>query len=148
MIQIKPTIEQQGTCPGCGKEINPFRVLWQGQHTCGVFKCPSCQTLFLEDFKMMFSIDAPFQVNLSTGQLIQLYGSADYVGWFGKPLRQSVGNPQAYPNLTMKVEKIKEHQEVVILNCLDFLYGHSLIKLLDIEYYLEQQASISRLFVI
>lgn len=148
MIQIKPRIEQQGTCPCCGKAINPFRVLWQGQHTCGVFKCPSCQTLFLEDLKMMFSIDAPFQVNLSTGELIQLYGKNDYVGWFGRPLRQSLASPQSYPNFTMNVEKIKEHQEVVILNCLDFLYGHSLIKLLDIEYYLDQQASLGVIVII
>lgn len=148
MIQIKPSIEQQGTCPGCSKVINPFRVLWQGQHTCGIFKCPSCQTLFLEDLKMMFSIDAPFQVNLSTGDLIQLYGKDDYLGWFGKPLRLSVANPQEYPNLAMKVEKIKENQEVVILNCLDFLYGHCLIKLLDIEYYLDQQASLGVIVII
>jgi len=26
MIQIKPKIEQQGTCPGCDKEINPVRM--------------------------------------------------------------------------------------------------------------------------
>ena len=148
MIQIKPTINHQGTCPGCGKESDPFRVLWQGQHTCGVFKCSSCQTLFIEDFKMMFSIDAPFQVNLSTGQLIQLYGKADYIGWFGKPLLQSIASPQQYPNLTMKVEKIKDHQEVVILNCLDFLYGHSLIKLLEIEYYLDQQPSLGVIVII
>ena len=148
MIQIKPRIEHQGTCPGCGKEINPFRVLWQGQHTCGVFKCPSCQTLFIEDFKMMFSIDAPFQVNLSTGELIQLYGSADYVGWFGKPLRWSVANPQEYPNLEMKVEKIEDHQKVVIVNCLDLLYGHCLIKLLDIEYYLNQQTALGVIVII
>ncbi|WP_378953178.1 hypothetical protein [Pelosinus sp. sgz500959] len=148
MIQIKPRIEHQGTCPGCGQEINPFRVLWQGQHTCGVFKCPSCQTLFLEDFRMMFSIDAPFQVNLLTGDLIQLYGKTDYVGWFGRPLRQSLASPQDYPNLAIKVEKIKDHQEVVILNCLDFLYGHCLIKLLDLEYYLNQQTSLGIIIII
>lgn len=148
MIKIKPTLEDQGTCPTCGRILRPFRVLWQGQHTCGVYKCSSCQISFIEDFKMMFSRDAPFQVNLSTGEWIQLYGKEEYLGWFGKPLGESIANPQQYPDLTLHVEKIHHHKEVVIINCLDFLYGHSLIKLFDIEYYLQQQVSLGVIVII
>jgi hypothetical protein len=148
MIQIKPRIDQEGTCPSCSKVVSPFRVLWQGQHTCGVFKCPECNTLFIEDFKMMFSSDASFQVNLSTGELIQLYGNSDYMGWFGKPLGQSIANPQEYPELVIKIEKIKESKKVVVLNCLDFLYGHSLIKLFDVEFFLEKQSSLGVIMII
>jgi hypothetical protein len=82
---------------------------------------------------------APFQINLTNGRLFQLDGDEGYKSWFGIPLLMSVFRPQYDPNMVFQVEKRLETKKVIIINCLHFLYGDALLKLLSVEYYLREK---------
>lgn len=140
MIQIKPHIEHQAVCPECNNLVTPFKVLWQGIHTCAVCKCSFCQTPFIEDFRVSHAMTAPFKINLANGRLFQLDGDEGYKSWFGIPFQMSIFRPQYDQNLVFQVVKRLESKKVIIINCLHFLYGDALLKLLSIEYYLKEKS--------
>ena len=148
MIQIKPHIEHRAACPQCNKLVDPFRVLWQGIHTCAIFKCYSCQTLFVEDFRVSHAISAPFKLDMSKGHLFQLDGEEGYKSWFGIPLQLSLCRPQYDPSLLFRVEKRVETKKAIIINCLHFLYGDALLKFLNIEYYLREKPEFGTIVII
>jgi len=148
MIQIKPYIEQQAVCPECSNLVAPFKVLWQGIHTCAVCKCHSCQTLFIEDFRVSHAMTAPFKINLANGRLFQLDGDEGYKSWFGIPFQMSIFRPQYYQDLVFKVERKLESKKVIIINCLHFLYGDALLKLLSVEFYLRERPEFNTIVLI
>ncbi|MEG4235049.1 hypothetical protein QUA40_23525 [Microcoleus sp. Pol11C3] len=56
--------------------------------------------------------------------------------WLGKPLLNSLQNPQP-DKLEIVKEIFKPCNRAIILNCIDHLYGHSLLKLLNAQKHLE-----------
>ncbi|MCL1467691.1 hypothetical protein [Argonema galeatum] len=133
MIQIKPQIEHQSNCPYNGKPLKPENILWQGMHVCVKSKCPECHTEFIEDLKIGHAINHPYQVDLAKGVF---FGDESSQEWLGKPLLKSLQNPHK-EEIEITKEVFREHQRVIILNCIDFLYGHSLLKLLNAQRYLD-----------
>jgi hypothetical protein len=53
----------------------------------------------------------------------------------GEPLLRSLRSP-TLENIPLQVRKFTETKHAVVLNCVDFLYGHSLLKLLNAERHL------------
>lgn len=148
MIQIKPHIDHQAVCPECDNLVDPFKVLWQGVHTCAVCKCPSCQTPFIEDFRVSHAMTAPFKLNLVNGRLFQLDGDEGYKPWFGIPFQMSIFKPQHDQNPGFQVEKRSQTKKVIIINCLHFLYGDALLKLLSVEFYLREKPEFDTIVLI
>ncbi|MEG4086441.1 hypothetical protein [Microcoleus sp. POL10_C6] len=74
------------------------------------------------------------QVNLIKGEV---FAADTYKKeWLGKPLLYSLQNPQP-EQLEIVKEIFKPCNRVIILNCIDHLYGHSLLKLLNAQRHLE-----------
>ncbi|WP_333197727.1 hypothetical protein [Microcoleus sp. S28C3] len=74
------------------------------------------------------------QVNLIKGEV---FAADTYKKeWLGKPLLNSLQNPQP-EKLEFVKEIFKPCNRVIILNCIDHLYGHSLLKLLNAQRHLE-----------
>lgn len=137
MMQIKPNIEQRSNCPYCQTELRPKNVLWQGIHIVLDSKCEGCGSEIIDDLRVGHGVKNYLQVNLSKGEV---FAAADYKKeWLGKPLLNSLQNPQ-----TTKIEMVKEifkpSKRVIILNCIDHLYGHSLLKLLNAQKHLESNS--------
>ncbi|NKQ38648.1 MAG: hypothetical protein HF967_04115 [Methanosarcinales archaeon] len=133
MIQIHPSIEQKFTCPICKQEIEANKTMWQGIHVCVESECTNCQRTFYQDLKVGHSLYAPFSVDLHN---FELFGSENSKDWYGVPLQKSLKNPNC-KNVKFKKEIYANHDRVVILNCIDYLYGHSLLKLLNAEKHLK-----------
>lgn len=138
MIQIKPTVQEvmQAVCPHCETLCKDGLVIWQGIHVCKGVLCHNCGTQFMEDLPVGHAIMAGFKVDLTHNANIQLYGETGYQPWFGNPLCWSTRNPARGEDIHIDREVIKIFDQVVILNCLDYLYGHSLLKLFNSEHYL------------
>jgi hypothetical protein len=135
MIQIKPEIRHESDCPYCGKSLIPERVLWQGIHVCAVCRCPACGAEIIDDLACGHSLHASCRVDLKAGKLFldDIYSRS----WFGNPFLESLLNPREDLEISLTVEIFKEFKTVVVLNCIDFLYGHSLLKLLNAEAHLD-----------
>ena len=129
MIQIKPINTFKPNCVYCKKSLKQIALVWQGIHTLFEGFCPKCKSEFFVDLPVGHALNYPFVVDKKKWKL---FGSAWAVKWFGNPLLASLKNPQE-DVIEMVVEKKKSAKNIVILNCLDYLYGHSLLKLLNAE---------------
>jgi hypothetical protein len=136
MIQIKPKILHSANCPSCGKLLVPERVLWQGIHVCATSMCSACGAEIVDDLKVGHAVFAACRVDLKAGRLY--IEDRNSIPWFGNPFLKSLENPTPDANIRLNVEKMLDFKKVIILNCIDFLYGHSLLKLLNAESHLKR----------
>jgi hypothetical protein len=145
MIQVKPTIDYREPCPHCGRALLPDHVLWQGIHVCAVAHCPGCEAEIVGDLPVGEAIELPYQVDRKKGLL---FGSALARDWLGEPFLQSLLHPEEDPGIGLEVEVRAKRARVVILNCIDFLYGHSLLKLLNASRHLQAAAKTGLVLVL
>ncbi|QIZ71559.1 hypothetical protein [Oxynema aestuarii] len=133
MLKIKPNIEIKATCPHCQNYLSSNGVLWQGIHVCYEATCSECNTAIVGDLPVGHADPYSFQVDLEKGIL---FGGDLGRKELGEPLFDSLQNP-AQEAIEIKKEVFKELNKVIILNCIDCLYGHSLLKLLNAQRHLE-----------
>ncbi len=138
MIEIFPKIDHSPPCPRCGNPLQPGRILWQGIHVCSESTCGNCGSRIVSDLPVGHAIYYPFSVD-ATRQV--LYGGDLARTWLGKPLLDSLKNPDS-TEIDVRVEKRASSREIVLLNCIDFLYGHALLKLWNLEELLQNSAKI------
>lgn len=133
MMQIHPYIEQKFACPVCGQEMEAKKIVWQGIHTCVESECKECQRTFYQDLRIGQSIFTQYSVDINTFELFGLDRAED---WYGIPFQNSLKYPN---NKKIDFEKViyKLYDKIIIINCIDYLYGHSLLKLLNAEKHLK-----------
>lgn len=136
-VQIKPVIQYKSNCPYCGAHLEVENTLWQGMHVCVKTKCISCKALLISDLKVGHAVTMPYQVDCEKGLV---FGSENSKSWLGEPLLKSLREPQDEKAEIIK-EVFKDCKRVIILNCIDYLYGHCLLKLLNAERHLERDSN-------
>src|SRR3989344_1391569 len=134
MIRIKPVIEQNSVCPYCSVPMDNRDVLWHGIHVCVISVCGKCGSEITSDLKVGHAMSNPYQPDVKKGRL---FGKDPALSWFGNPLLNSLRNPLSDHDVGFRVERIKRCTKAIILNCIDFLYGHTLLKLLNAESHLK-----------
>jgi hypothetical protein len=144
VIEIYPHIQHQPICPNCGKSVQAESVLWQGIHTCYKATCEHCRINLVADLPVANSIYYSYSIDTTNSVL---YGPDIATEWFGKPLLQSISNPDD-AEIQFTVEQRSSRQEIVIVNCIDFLYGHSLLRLFNVDRHLRENKDIGVVVVI
>lgn len=134
-MQIYPNIEQNFFCPICNQETTVKKNVWQGIHVGVKSRCKKCQKEYYQDLNVGHSTYTPYSVDLDT---FQLFGSDSSIDWYGTPLQKSLQNPNRN-KISFEKEVFEKKDEVIILNCIDYLYGHSLLKLLNAERHLQSK---------
>lgn len=135
MTRVAPSIEYDSFCPCCGEKFRAEAVLWQGIHVCAVSRCAGCGREIIGDLPAGHALLAPYQLDLAARRL---FGNETDRTWLGQPFLDSFRNPAADLVLELRVERLFPCREVVILNCVDYLYGHALLKLLGAERHLAE----------
>lgn len=131
MIRLKPIPDHAHECPHCQSGLVASGWLITGMRNLAELRCEECGREFYGDIPSGQALYTPILLDKSTGAVIDRYN----VGWFADWLADSYVRRNAEP-LDFKVVKFsKIEKTVVLLNCLDTLYGHSLLKLLNAEYY-------------
>jgi hypothetical protein len=133
MIEIKPNLQHRSNCPYCESPLNPVKVRWQGMHVCVDSKCINCQTELLDSLRIGHAVHKPFQVDLVKEVI---FGHTYAKGGLAQALIHSLQNPEP-EQLEISKEVFKPCQQVIILNCIDHLYGHCLLKLLNAQRHLD-----------
>lgn len=145
MIKIKPVIQHTVICPYCGGEAVSSRVLWQGIHVAVVASCSVCHVETVTDLPIGQAIFTPYQINTATGEV---FGNEDALNWFGRPFLESLCKPDSLYPVVIQIEKRREISDAVIINCLDYLYGHSLLKLLNSDSHRETDRQVGLVVLI
>jgi hypothetical protein len=133
MIEIKPQIQHKSNCPTSGTALQPAKILWLGMHICVEFKSDSGSEI-IDLLRVGHGSNTSLQVDLAKGEVFS--GNSYVAEWLGRPLLNSLQNPRS-EKLEITKEIFKPCQRVIILNCIDYLYGHSLLKLLNAQRHLE-----------
>jgi FkbM family methyltransferase len=127
-IPLRPRPGSLGSCPRCripldvaGLHIAGWRSLVRGT-------CRDCRGRFLQDLPAGHGLMYPASLDLDTGETIAAPGSE----WFSGPLRRYWERPDAEP-LEVRVLRRRDVSKITVLNCLDVVYGHALLKLLNVS---------------
>lgn len=128
-IQIKPVIQHQSVCPYTQAPLVPKQIIWQGMHVCVESECVGCNKNIIEDLKVGHALRYPFQIDVANNQA---FGPEEANAWLGTPFLASLKHP-IDEHIEITKEVFSSHRRVVILNCLDYLYGHCLLKLLNAD---------------
>ncbi len=145
MFQIKPNLEiPERECPKCRSTLTVNDCLITGMRNLADLNCPNCKSEFYGDLPAGQALFSPILINKRSGEVYDHYN----VEWFSKWLEESYNTRTERP-LGFEVRNFSEiKKKVILLNCLDTLYGHSLLKLLNAQYYIDNQEDYSLIVLI
>lgn len=125
-------IDYQFNCPYCQGSLQNQQLLWQGMFVCVNSYCQQCNKDIIQDLKIAHGNRFNYQLDLDSNKI---FGDPTAESWLGKPLLKSLKSPQN-DSIQISKEIFQDCERVIILNCLDVLYGHCLLKLLNAERHL------------
>lgn len=145
LVPLYPSPVAPGKCSVCeSDDVQVNGTVFPGIHVMANVHCNQCGSDLLQDHPVGFALDYPMAINTKTKALVKAEKKLD---WIHKPL---ITNYSAPSNDPVKVERKvhKEHRRVVILNTLDFLYGHVLLKLYNAAHYLERYPDLGLIVIV
>lgn len=135
MIRLKPAPETAAhQCPRCRLKLAANGWLITGMRNLAELQCARCGGEFYGDLPSGQALYTPILLDRRTGAVYDDFNAEWFSGWLADSYRRRIDEP-----LGFKVKKFAETgRKVVLLNCLDTLYGHSLLKLLNAQYYINR----------
>ncbi len=134
MIRLNPLPESQHYCPFDNTRLNVLDWYIPGMRNLADLQCPKCSRKFYGVLLAGQALYTPLLLDKNTGNIHDPHN----VKWFADWLRQSYANRNDEP-LDFESEEFRPLRTPLLLNCLDTLYGHCLLKLLNALYYLDQR---------
>ncbi len=133
MLTLKPQVGVDFSCPACGHcPVTAQGAFWHGVHLLADCTCNKCQLDFWHTFPVKHTRYFPFAFAKKERRF---FVPPDTGRWLYEPLLNAYYNNQSAPATIRKTVR-KSYRKVVIINCLDFLYGHSLLQMLNAQAHL------------
>lgn len=144
MIPLHPLPDSYHDCPYCQVALKARGWYVPGMRNLADLSCERCGREFYGDLTAGQALYTPLLLEKETGQVFDPYD----VHWFAEWLRKSYSTRTDSP-LPFTAQECKPlGKQAVLLNCLDTLYGHSLLKLLNAQYYLDQRPDLDLIIMI
>jgi len=145
MIRLKPVLEIPPVeCPNCHSTLTASDFLITGMRNLADFHCPQCESEFYGDLPAGQALYTPVLLDKKSGAVFDNYDVEWFSGWLADSYKQRTKEPLRFE--ARKFSQVKN--KVVLLNCLDVLYGHSLLKLLNAQHYIDYQPDVSLIVMI
>lgn len=132
MFLFHPVPETSHSCPDCALPLQSQGWKIPGVRVMADLVCETCGKEFYGDLPVGHGLHYPMLLDKKTGHVHDKYG----VSWFAQSLERSYFE-KAESSISMEVEQFRLLKNIIIVNCLDSYYGHCLLKLLNVQYYLE-----------
>ncbi|HYP53840.1 MAG TPA: hypothetical protein VEQ42_09895 [Pyrinomonadaceae bacterium] len=142
--RLHPRAEADHECPHCRVRLSVEGWHIPGMRNLADLRCASCLREFYGDLSSGQALYTPMLLEKATGAVHDPHG----VGWFAEWLRESYAGRSDMPVPFDVREHLPVTRPVVLLNCLDTLYGHSLLKLLNAQYYLDRRRDVDLIVII
>jgi hypothetical protein len=130
VIRIKPNISSDSLCQ-CGGNLIFDELIWQGLHIGEKLMCQNCKKTRINSLPANQAGVEQYSFFPEAGQITDMKGNLVPENWFTAKLR-SIANPIT-DDVEIEIEIIKKFDSVLILNTLDYIYGHSLLFLLNLQ---------------
>jgi hypothetical protein len=133
VLKIFPVLDFSAQCPLDGQALNLENFLIPGMRCLAEGNCPTCNRHYFIDLPIAHALGTPMILDRDSGHV---YGT-DKSPWFKNQLRQSFAQP-VHQEMIPIVHHFFAAEQVIIINCLDYLYGHALLKLLNVQRHLQE----------
>lgn len=143
MIRLHPIPDVDHSCPYCQVRLEVRDWYIPGMRNLADLRCPQCYREFYSDLPAGHGLYYPMLLDRATGVVHDAHG----VNWFAKWLGDSYVNRVNSP-VEFTIEDFRPLKQPVLLNCLDRLYGHCLLKLLNAQYYLDQRPDLDLIVLV
>ncbi|HEX7318048.1 MAG TPA: hypothetical protein VF297_29355 [Pyrinomonadaceae bacterium] len=131
---LHPSTDADHECPHCRARLRVRGWHMPGMRNLADLLCERCGREFYGDLAAGQALYTPMLLEKATGAVHDAHGVEWFAGWLRDSYAQRTDEP-----LPFDVHERREvTRPVVLLNCLDTLYGHSLLKLLNAQYYLDR----------
>ena len=130
MIELHPRLENRYACPVCNGPVELKDFIINGMRNLVDITCSACKRSFYADIPAGHALFYPFTVDQETLEIFQPENP------FGRALKMSC-QQKRLEEVELNVIRHIERDEIVLLNCLDFVYGHCLLPLLNAQYYVD-----------
>lgn len=131
-------------CPLCRVPLSVVGWHIPGMRNLAALRCTRCAREFYGDMAAGQALYTPMLLEKATGAVHDAHG----VDWFAGWLRDSYARRVDAPLPFNVQERLPVTRQVVLLNCLDTLYGHSVLKLLNAQYYLDHRADVDLIVLV
>lgn len=138
VTKLHPLPEVASDCPHCREALQVGGWHIPGMRNLADLRCQVCNREFYGDLAAGQALYTPMLIEKMSGIVHDSHG----VAWFADWLRDSYAERTDHPVSFKVEERLPITRPVVLLNCLDTLYGHSLLKLLNAQYYLEREVDL------
>lgn len=145
LVPVKPVLFNERKCPRCGTGApKAIGVVFPGVHVLGEYVCTSCGYEFYHDLPVGFAVDHDVAIGKVDGVMHDAKGVEP---WVTAPLMKGF-KAQSDDEVRIERRVLRACKRVVVLNTLDFLYGHVLLKLWNAQYYLDSHPDLGLVVII
>lgn len=132
-------------CPHCSIRLDVAGWLVPGMRCLAELRCTRCARDFYGDLPAGQGLYTPQLIERETGIVHDAYG----VAWFADWMRNSYAERTSEAvEVTTRKATGQPNRAAVLLNCLDTLYGHALLKLLNAQHYLDARTNLDLIVVV
>lgn len=148
VIRLHPQPDAAGVdlpCPHCSIRLDVVGWYMPGMRCLAELRCTHCARDFYGDLPAGQGLYTPQLIERETGIVHDAYG----VAWFADWLRSSYAKRTSNAvEVTTRNVSGQPERAAVLLNCLDTLYGHALLKLLNAQHYLDARTDLELIVVV
>lgn len=145
MIQIKPYISPDCLC-NCGGKYSFSELIWQGLHIGEKLICEKCKKVQISSLEVNQSGIEPYIFYPDSEVICDHKGNVVPDNWYSKKLKCLV-NP-VFRDIDLEVEILHKYDEVLILNTLDYIYGHSFLYLMNLQRIIESEKELGIIVIV
>lgn len=145
MIQIKPYMFTNCSC-SCGGDFSFSELIWQGLHICEKLICTNCGKVRINSLEVNQSGIEPYIFYPDSELICDHQGNVVPDNWFSKKLK-CLANP-VIRDVDLEIEIINKFDGVLILNTLDYIYGHSFLYLLNLQRIIKSEKELGIIVII
>ncbi|HEX8353976.1 MAG TPA: hypothetical protein VF611_13805 [Pyrinomonadaceae bacterium] len=136
--RLHPVTDADHECPYCRARLRVKGWHVPGMRNLADLLCENCGRAFYGDLASGQALYTPMLLEKGAGAVHDAHGVEWFAGWLRDSYARRVDEPVPFH----AQERRAITRPVVLLNCLDTLYGHSLLKLLNAQYYLDRRADV------
>jgi hypothetical protein len=141
MIRLHPTPDAPFTCPRDGAQLDVLGWHMPGMWTVADLRCRQCGVEFWGDLPAGWGLYHPCLVDKRTREV---YDPGHSTWWANLHRRVA---PVDVP-VGLEVEQFRPVRRPVVLNCLDWLYGHCVLKLINAQYYIDRKPDFDLIVIV
>lgn len=148
MIKLHPDPYNNFRCPLCGIKLKLNSVVFPGMRVLANLLCENCKEEFFADFPIGHGIYYQFYYSKQSGEIYP----KSKLNWFSNCLKKTINSKENHNFHNIYkcriVRKKKLNNNMILLNCLDILYGHSFLKLLNAQYYIDNYSNFDLVIIV